>query len=74
MDKADFKPAEMPDRADASRSVRRIAEAAHRLNAAIEQAVRDGITVELVRVSRVHDGDGNWGDQMVPIIREQKEA
>ncbi|HVY02303.1 MAG TPA: hypothetical protein VG983_01500 [Caulobacterales bacterium] len=70
---AEFKPAQMPDRTDATRNVRRIAEAAHRLNTAIEEAVRSGYSVELVRVSRCHDGAGNWGDQMVPIIRDRQE-
>lgn len=68
----DFKPVEMPNREDATRAVRRVAEAAHRLNAAVEQAVKSGFTVELVRMSRMHDGSGNWGDQMVPVIRERQ--
>ncbi len=30
------------------------------------------ISVEVIRVSRYHDGRSNWGDQMVPTIREAK--
>lgn len=71
MSSSEFKKAPMPSRGDADRAIRRVAEAAHRLNVAIEQAVNGGYTVELVRVSRVHDGSGNWGDQMVPVIRER---
>ena len=71
MEEAEFKPAPMPNRSEADRAVRRVAEAAHRLNTAIEQAVHSGFSVELVRVSRCHDGSGNWGDQMVPVIREK---
>jgi hypothetical protein len=71
MEEAEFKPAQMPNRSEADRAVRRVAEAAHRLNTAIEQAVNAGFSVELVRVSRCHDGSGNWGDQMVPVIREK---
>lgn len=71
MSNSEFKKAPMPSRGDADRAIRRVAEAAHRLNVAIEQAVNSNYTVELVRVSRVHDGSGNWGDQMVPVIRER---
>jgi len=40
------------------------------MNDAIIRAVDAGVSVELVRVSRYHDGRGNWGDQAVPTIRE----
>ena len=30
---------------------------------------RSDVSVELVRVSRHHDGVGHWGDQVVPMIR-----
>ncbi|HWD29437.1 MAG TPA: hypothetical protein VG387_19845 [Rhizomicrobium sp.] len=74
MEEAEFKPAPMPSKTAADRAVHRIAEAAHRLNTAIEQAVHGGISVELVRMSRCHDGSGAWGDQMVPIVRETQKA
>ena len=54
------------------RAVRRVADALHRANEAILRAVDAGISVEVIRVSRYHDGRGNWGDQMVPTIREAK--
>jgi len=72
MSDSDFLRVDMPDRNEANRGVRRVAEAAHRLNIAIEQAVAEGYTVELIRTSRVHDGAGNWGDQMVPVIRDRR--
>lgn len=49
--------------------VRRIADTVHKLNEQIEAAVKAGVTVELVRVSRCHNGSGQWGDQMAPVIR-----
>jgi hypothetical protein len=36
------------------------------LNLAILQAVDAGMSVELVRSKRHHDGNGNWGDQFAP--------
>lgn len=51
------------------RALRRVAEAVHRLNEAVQRAVSEKLSVELVRVSRHHDGHGHWGDQMVPMIR-----
>lgn len=50
------------------RAIRRLAGDLHRLNHAVMQAVEAGVTVELVRASRHHCGDGNWGDLMVPVI------
>jgi len=49
--------------------IRRVADTLHRLNEQIEAAVKAGATVELMRRSRIHNGEGQWGDQMVPIIR-----
>jgi hypothetical protein len=74
MSQPEFKPAPMPSKDDSDRAIRRIAEAAHRLNTAIEQAVHGGVSVELVRVSRCHDGSGAWGDQMVPVVRETQKS
>lgn len=64
-----FAPAAMPDSASHDRAVDRLAEAAHRLNEAVQRAIAAGYSVELVRTSRHHDGAGNWGDQIVPTIR-----
>lgn len=64
-----FAPAAMPDPASQDRAVDRLAEAAHRLNEAVQRAIAAGYSVELVRTSRHHDGTGNWGDQIVPTIR-----
>lgn len=49
-------------------AIRRVADQLHRLNQAIMGAVEAGATVELVRCSRYHGGDGRWGDQMVPLV------
>ena len=49
-------------------AIRRVADQMHRLNHAIIQAVEAGVTVELLRCSRYHAGNGLWGDQMQPII------
>jgi len=48
--------------------IRRVADTLHRLNEQIEAAVKAGVTVELMRRSRIHNGEGQWGDQMIPII------
>lgn len=66
-----FSPAAMPDTDDAKRAVERVAEASHRLNDAVRRAIAAGYSVELVRTSRHHDGAGNWGDQIVPTVREK---
>lgn len=41
----------------------------HRLNDAVQRAVHEGVSVEVIRVSRIHNGAGAWGDQVVPTIR-----
>ena len=64
-----FAPAAMPNSTDQQRAVDRVAEAAHRLNEAVQRAIAAGYSVELVRTSRHHDGAGNWGDQIVPSVR-----
>ena len=38
------------------------------------QMVKAGVSVELVRVSRFHDGSGTWGDQMIPLVRARDTA
>ena len=65
-----FRPLALPDQPERERAVRRVAEAVHRMNESVLRAVESGVSVELVRVSRHHDGTGNWGDQMIPMIRE----
>ena len=59
----------MPETDAKKRAVDRVAEAAHRLNDAVQRAIAAGYSVELVRTSRHHDGAGNWGDQIVPTVR-----
>ena len=66
-----FAPAAMPDTDAQKRAVDRVAEAAHRLNDAVQRAIAAGYSVELVGTSRHHDGSGNWGDQIVPTVREK---
>jgi hypothetical protein len=65
-----FQRIDMPTASDEDRAIQRVAEAAHRLNEAVQRAVANGLSVELVRVARHHDGRGNWGDKIVPAIRE----
>lgn len=67
---AEFKPVVAQELSDRDRAINRIADAVHRVNEAIQRAVAAGVSVELVRVSRHHDGSGNWGDQMIPLVRE----
>ena len=71
MTPADFKAAAMPDVAAKDRAVTRVAEASHRLNEAVRRATDAGYSVEFVRVSRHQDGGGNWGDQIVPTVRQR---
>lgn len=65
----EFRRIDLPENVNVDRAVHRVAEATHRLNEAVQRAVAAGVSVELVRVSRHHDGTGNWGDQIVPMIR-----
>ena len=67
-----FKRTEVESRDEQERSIRRIAENVHRLNESVQRAVDQGISVELVRVSRHHNGDGSWGDQMAPMVRQDQ--
>ena len=68
-EQTEFRRVDLPEKATADRAINRVAEAVHRLNEAVQRAVSTGVSVELVRVSRYHDGTGNWGDQIVPMIR-----
>jgi len=65
-----FQPIDAPERTDEERVIHRVADATHRLNEAVQRAVSSGLSVELIRVSRFHDSNGNWGDQVIPTIRE----
>jgi hypothetical protein len=66
----EFRPLPDHSETECERAVRRVADAVHRVNEVIVRAVAAGVSVELVRTSRYHDGHGNWGDQMIPTIRE----
>lgn len=70
MNTPDFERVDRPDLDPRDRAIHRVADAVHRLNEAIQRAVREGVSVELVRVSRHHGGNGSWGDQVVPTIRD----
>lgn len=70
MNTVNFERVDRPDLDPRDRAIHRVADAVHRLNEAIQRAVNDGVSVELVRVSRHHGGNGAWGDQVVPTIRE----
>ncbi|GAA4528742.1 hypothetical protein GCM10023174_18040 [Chelativorans composti] len=54
--------------ADQQAAVRALANDLHRLNQSVIKAVEMGLTVELVRSSRFHGGDGSWGDLLVPVF------
>ncbi len=66
----EFKAVPAQDITERDRAINRVADAVHRMNEAVQRAVSSGISVELVRVSRHHDGAGSWGDQMIPLVRE----
>jgi len=67
--KEEFRRVQVSSNDAQDRALQRVAEAVHRLNVAVQRAVSERLSVELVRVSRHHDGHGNWGDQIVPMIR-----
>ena len=71
---SNFKAAAMPDASTKNRAVTRVVEASHRLNDAVRRATEAGYSVELMRVSRHHDGAGNWGDQIVPTVRPSDQS
>ena len=58
-----------PKQADSDTLIRKVADTLHRLNQQITTAVDAGVTIELMRGSRFHNGRGQWGDQMIPIVR-----
>jgi len=59
-------PIDKGDETDAA--IRMLANDLHRLNHSVTRAVNAGVSVELIRTSRHHNGDGNWGDLLVPVI------
>ncbi len=69
MSKSEFSRLSKPSESEQDRALRRMADAVHQMNLAVMRAVDSGLSVELVRGSRHHDGSGNWGDQMVPLVR-----
>lgn len=70
----DFSRIDRPDNDAQTRAIHRVADAVHRLNEAVQRAVSEGLSVEMIRVSRFHSGAGAWGDQMVPTVREPARA
>jgi hypothetical protein len=72
--KSEFRAIPRAEETEQDKAVRRVADAVHRVNEVIREAVESGISVELVRVSRYHEGRGNWGDQMIPLIREKPQV
>jgi len=66
----EFRPLPDVNENEREKAIRRVADAVHRMNEAIIRAVDQGVSVELVRVSRYHDGKGNWVDQAIPTVRE----
>jgi hypothetical protein len=66
----DFQRIARPETDAQTRAIHRVADAVHRLNEAVQRAVTEGVSVELVRVSRYHSGSGAWGDQVVPTVRD----
>jgi hypothetical protein len=59
---------------DREQAISQIHDAVHVINETIRKGIDMGISVELVRISRCHDGTGNWGDQMCPVIRQAERA
>lgn len=64
-----LEPFNGPRKADAETLIRKVADTLHRLNHQIAIAVDAGVTIELMRGSRCHNGEGQWGDQLVPIVK-----
>lgn len=58
-----------PRPSDIEFHIRKVADCVHRLNLYITHAVEAGATIELMRGSRAHNGRGQWGDQMIPIVK-----
>ena len=65
-------PVERPDgfTAEEDSKIRVVTNSLHRLNEAITEAVKAGLTVEIKRASRFHAGTGDWGDQIYLVIHK----
>ncbi|MAF94593.1 MAG: hypothetical protein CMM60_02390 [Rhodospirillaceae bacterium] len=63
---------ERPDgfTAEEDSKIRVVTNSLHRLNEAITEAVKAGLTVEIKRASRFHAGTGDWGDQIYLVIHK----
>lgn len=55
---------------DQATAIRMLANEIHRLNQSVVRAVEVGVSVELVRTARHHSSNGNWGDLVVPVIKQ----
>lgn len=51
-------------------AIRMLANEIHRLNQTVVRAVEAGVCVELVRTARHHSSSGQWGDLVVPVIKQ----
>lgn len=63
-----------PSQTDSDVIIRKVAQTLHRLNQQIATAVNAGVTIEMMRGSRFHNGRGQWGDQMIPIVKVAQSA
>jgi hypothetical protein len=45
-----------------------VAKGIEQLNQSIRSAVNNGLSIELQRIGRHHDGGGFWGDIMAPCV------
>ncbi|MFK7901410.1 MAG: hypothetical protein AB8B49_01070 [Nitratireductor sp.] len=52
-------------------AIRMLATDLHRLNQSVTRAVEAGLSIELIRSSRHHAGNGAWGDLLVPVITKK---
>ena len=50
-------------------ALRIVAHNLHRLNESVFHAVEAGLTIEFIRSHRHHEG-GNYGDQLMPVIKK----
>jgi hypothetical protein len=55
-----------------NQAVATLVEAVNKMNSAISRAVDAGVSIELVRSSRYHDGQGNWGDQLHVAVKNNE--
>lgn len=67
-----IEPTEEQKSDQTEQAIRMLANDLHRLNQSVARAVDAGVSVELIRSSRHHNGTGNWGDLLVPVITKEK--